>query len=248
MSSELTYYREYAPHVLLSPYIDCYWVDRHEHGQPGTFRILPDACMDIIFNFTGDDDPLFLVGTSTTYIDKTVCGTSDYFGIRFRPGGLYAFTRQPMHEFTDNKVYLKDLSRSFYVLLVDAVRQEMSDSFRIKRIEEALLRFMSAQTLKPVHQFILASIGHIANSGGRISIPELADHACTGERQLQRTYMEMIGVSPKTLCNITRYIRARHYIKKWPDISIEEVAHENGYFDRSHLFREFKRFSGKAPG
>jgi AraC-like DNA-binding protein len=134
-----------------------------------------------------------------------------------------------------------------YAALADAVRQEMPDAVRTKRVDEILLRLFVERSLKPAHLFVLSSIGQIGRSGGNISVSALAGHTCIGERQLQRTYMEMIGVSPKTLCNITRYIRTRRYISSNPGLSIEGVAHENSYFDRSHLFREFKRFSGTGP-
>jgi len=49
MASVPERYREYTPIAALRPYVACYWTSTAP-GGPSARRILPDGCIDILFN------------------------------------------------------------------------------------------------------------------------------------------------------------------------------------------------------
>ena len=50
-------YREYPPCSALDEYIECYWSREARVGgeSPTTQRVLPDGCVDILFDLSAGD-------------------------------------------------------------------------------------------------------------------------------------------------------------------------------------------------
>ena len=66
------------------------------------------------------------------------------------------------------------------------------------------------------------------------------------QRQLERTFKEYAGFSPKTFARILRFQSAtNHYgtTKK----TLTEIALDCGYYDQSHFIHDFSQFSGYTP-
>jgi transcriptional regulator GlxA family with amidase domain len=85
----------------------------------------------------------------------------------------------------------------------------------------------------------------ILASGGQISPDELAQRAGMTARQLQRRFQVSVGVSPKLLCRIVRFRTIFDCLQSrapWPSIALD-----CGFFDQSHLIRDFKQFAGQTP-
>jgi AraC-like DNA-binding protein len=54
-----------------------------------------------------------------------------------------------------------------------------------------------------------------------------------------------VGASPKQLASIVRF---RHAVRAYrPGLTLTQLAYDAGYFDQSHLIREFRAFTGLTP-
>ena len=63
--------------------------------------------------------------------------------------------------------------------------------------------------------------------------------------QFRRRCLEESGLTPKHLCRVLRFRRAcalAHPAADWA-----EIAAGAGYFDQSHLIRDFREFTGRTP-
>lgn len=67
-------------------------------------------------------------------------------------------------------------------------------------------------------------------------------------RQLERLFLETVGVPFKFFSMITRFNRTAHLIASQPQRALAEVAIEAGYADQSHMTRDFMRLAGISPG
>ncbi|MFC7340591.1 AraC family transcriptional regulator [Saccharopolyspora griseoalba] len=91
----------------------------------------------------------------------------------------------------------------------------------------------------------------IAWHRGNGSMSELARHVHLGERQLNALFKAEVGLAPKALSRLMRFEHARRRIAlavrggARPDLS--SVAHACGYFDHSHLVRDFRQYAGTTP-
>lgn len=85
----------------------------------------------------------------------------------------------------------------------------------------------------------------LRNTMGSTSVHELAATAGWSRRQLERRFLEQVGVSPKSLAQVLRLeeaLRLKHAKLSWAD-----AAAGAGYHDQSHLVRAFKAMLGCVP-
>jgi methylphosphotriester-DNA--protein-cysteine methyltransferase len=60
-------------------------------------------------------------------------------------------------------------------------------------------------------------------------------------------FQEKIGVSPKTLCAITRFTYVYQTLANHPNEILLNKSFYNLYYDQSHFIKEFRRFTGLPP-
>src|SRR5712691_3202615 len=87
-------YREIPPAPYLASAVECIWVSTAHSNAKGQFvyRVLPDGCMDLLFDFMAvGNRQVSVIGTMTRPLIVTTTGSVDLLGIRFRPGGLSRF-------------------------------------------------------------------------------------------------------------------------------------------------------------
>jgi transcriptional regulator GlxA family with amidase domain len=90
-----------------------------------------------------------------------------------------------------------------------------------------------------------------------VRVDELARSMGVGARQAERLFRERVGVSPKLFLGIVRFQRALSAARRAAPKSEKrsgrrrswaELAVALGFYDQSHLIRDFRRFAGGAPG
>ena len=93
------------------------------------------------------------------------------------------------------------------------------------------------------------AVAALVRTAGRARVDALAGRAGTTTRQLQRRFVERVGVSPKTLARILRFQRTLlHRAAGEPSrADWVRVAVECGYADQSHLIHDYAAFAGETP-
>nr|WP_246347860.1 helix-turn-helix domain-containing protein [Brevundimonas variabilis] len=66
-------------------------------------------------------------------------------------------------------------------------------------------------------------------------------------RQLQRRFIEQVGLSPKLYARTVRFDAVLEARRKDPSLSWTDLAHRHGYFDQAHLLRDAHAFTGLPP-
>ncbi len=90
------------------------------------------------------------------------------------------------------------------------------------------------------------AVDRLARGGDDARVAALAAELGMSERQLERRFLERVGVSPKRFASLCRLERASALARDGRPLA--DVAIEAGYFDQSHFVREFRRFAGAPPG
>ena len=239
-------YNQFSPHPALTDYIDAYWWasgDRNDHNKE---KILPNGCVDIIFNlgsdcktdngvFTMQNEKVYLVGPMTSFKETIISPDTRLLGIRFRPAAFSAFyTCSYLHK-------IKDVTIEF----------EKKHSPHLKKNIQASVDYFNHYFINklsgPKHN-LFTIIADIQNHKGRIDVQTLAKRHFTTIRQLERSFRLQIGISPKEFISLLRYQSALSKIKSnVSKISLADIAFETGYYDHSHLTNEFKRYTGTVP-
>jgi methylphosphotriester-DNA--protein-cysteine methyltransferase len=95
--------------------------------------------------------------------------------------------------------------------------------------------------------YIPKAINKIMNSGGSVSVGELTDEFGVSERQMERKFLERVGLTPKLLARIARINHVFKLLKMYPQFSWLDVIYTCGYFDQAHFIRDFKNLAGETP-
>ncbi|MEH0158479.1 helix-turn-helix domain-containing protein [Limibacter armeniacum] len=98
---------------------------------------------------------------------------------------------------------------------------------------------LSARTQEALH--------YILEQAGRMDVSEVAETCCTTLRNLQRDFKKAIGLSPKQFISLVRFNNAFRMMVKQPHQSLESISYECGYYDPSHLIKDFRKFMGVVP-
>lgn len=245
-------YREYCPHILLTPYIEAYWtvsgfVEKEEHH-----KILPDGCVDIIFSLeeTSHQSGLKsmfpnIVGTMTTYLEGSYLNNISLLGIRFKPAGFTAFTQIPIYEFTDQRIDLTSIESLFDEEFYYELPSKETAEKRIQEIDKYFLKRL--KNIFKLDQQIVYAIELIRQTEGKLSLMTVASESCLSIRHFERRFKTAIGIAPKTFSKVVKFQHTLSYLKKNNHLSIISLAIDCGYYDQAHLIKDFKSLSGNPP-
>src|ERR1700752_931073 len=206
-------YCEVNPQSPLSSFIECFWTLETEVPSTQPERILPDGCVELILNFGAqfsqhEQDHLklqprsFLVGQMTGPILISPTGPVQLLGIRFHPGGTLPFLRLPLHEITDQVVDLGGLSSKLDRELLGVTSHSPLLAEKVAAVEWVLTNQLL--TSKD-NSWLMLLCRRIIDSGGLVSVDQLANDAGISSRQLERRFLREVGLGPKLLGRIIRF-------------------------------------------
>lgn len=241
------FYREYQPDALLSPYIETYWISNGFTGEGKSYKILPDGCVDIIFSADKTQDTFYagIIGTMTTFLNVNYPDSLQMFGIRFKPTGITAFTRVPVEEFTDRNVELELVETLFCKSFCETLSEKQSTEEIIKHADNYLIN--RRPYLYQSDKQIIRAVDLIYLAKGQLTLSETASDVCLCQRHFERKFKSSIGVSPKTFARIIRFKHALQSLRNHPHQDLLTIAVECGYYDHTHLIKDFKILSGNTP-
>ena len=248
-------YKEWAPIPALAGLVEAIWLLRCEEAPSAADpqRILPDGCSELILNF-GDpveqllssgrairQPPILFVGQlpGPLYIKPT--GRLDQVGIRFRPAGAAGFIREPQSGLVGIGVPLSDLAAKLARTLAGAPFGATTLESRIAAVQAGLAAAIRTQ---PTPVGALAD--RVVRSWGGTSIDVLTREIGLSPRQLGRRFQLEVGLRPKLLARICRFQRVFHALEANP-AHWAQVAADCGYYDSSHLIRDFRELAGETP-
>ena len=85
-------------------------------------------------------------------------------------------------------------------------------------------------------------------SQGNISMTQLAEETGYSECYIRRIFKQIHGISPK---NFERFVRFQNMLRTMNaakgTIRLDELAQKCGYYDESHMMKDFKNFAGMTP-
>jgi AraC-like DNA-binding protein len=188
----------------------------------------------------------FVAGVHETYSDSQWLGPSSGVQVDFTPPGAYLFFGVPMHMLANRVVDFEDLLGREGALLVERLRETPGWDGRFRVLESFVAgRLIAAD--EPSGEVSWAW-NAIESTDGTARIGGLADELGWSKRRLIARFREQIGVPPKTAARVVRFRRAVQALESNPNADWVALALECGYYDQSHLIREFREFAGMTPG
>ncbi len=249
-----------TPSPILSGYIKSYWTIKScvpqatKHIQ----RIVPSGLPELIFyiekkpetstpNKTITDFTV-LSGQQKSFYDIIVTDKLSVFSVIFQPHGLVEFLNIPLSEIYNQNVPLRCILKNEVVALEMKISEAASFSKRVEIIETFLLKRLKKIKKQYEFQRIKQSIELINQTRGKIGISRLASGACLSRKQYERTFLSVVGTSPKQFLKIVRFQNAIYQKHRNRHLQLTGLAYDCGYYDQSHMINDFKSLSGLTPG
>jgi AraC-like DNA-binding protein len=248
-------YQEQLPSTRLAAIVKRYWSLEYDGVGAEPETILPDGCPELIFNlsdrFKRVDDgraevqPASLfAGQISSRITIRPTGKVKLFGVRFRPSGAFALCGFSAHELTDRMFDIESIFGRDGSLLEETINVASTFEARIEVFEKFVLN--SAPNAAG-EGGMSAVLDLITARRGNVQISRLASYLNRTERSLERSFRERVGLTPKMFARIVRFQNVVRAIESSSDTKMLDAALSFGYFDQSHMIRDFREFSGQSP-
>jgi len=161
----------------------------------------------------------------------------------FQPAGFHALFSIPMHELTDKNFD----AHAVLGPVVSRLEQLLGECRTFEQRLHVANKFLLRRAIEVRCFDGIAGVAARILLGGDSRIATLADNAGLSIRQLERIFLQQLGVRPKLFARIARFeaaldSKARSAQKSWTD-----VAHEFGYHDQMHMVHDFEEFTGGTP-
>ena len=241
----------------LGRFVDCLWYSNGESRAHQKERLLPTGSIDMIFKLQEDRKVRIFNGEMAQSIGGAVVSgaysrhyaidtsqPSPTLGVHFRSGGAARFLGIPLSEFMDRHIALDDIWGREANLLRERLSEASSVSSRFDILEQTLLKRLDdppddySAILKAVEKFsvpIAESVKSVSESMGYRS------------KRFIRLFHESVGLTPKLFCRIQRFQSVLERIVGGDRDAWVGVAVDAGYYDQSHLIRDFRAFAGVTP-
>ena len=226
-------YREFpapAPHRAS---IACLWVRVAGAGGAPPTRVLPDACVDLIWSAGRG---AWVAGPDTGPVLFEAASGSILVGARFRPGAGGTALGVPLSEIRDLRAPADEL----WPALDRRLPADLAPRAAMARIAGAAASLAAAA---PPDDAIVAATRLLADPRARVE--RLADTLGLSERQLRRRCDAAVGYGPKALQRTLRFRRVLYGLDGGDDLA--RIAADAGYADQAHMSRECTRLSGLSP-
>ena len=239
-------------------------------------RLLPDGAVELIVDLTDAPKRLYhredftrstafrhawISGMRREWLVIEAAPGSSMAVIRFRPGGAYPMLGFAVEGITDVVSPLEDVLGEASSSLRDRILAAATIEGKMAAVEAWLLeRAAGRLETHPVVEYLAGRL--FAPAGIRIG--DVVAELGYSQRHVLSLFQRWVGLSPKQYGRIRRFQQmltsvARSTAPSDDPAALElraappaepdwaELALQHGYYDQSHLVRDFKEFAGLTP-
>lgn len=250
-------YAQYTPSNTLANYIECYWIYKAPFASmPAIERLIPGGRIEIIVNL-GNPMQFVMPGNLSNgkvVIDTHIMGqrnqiyytkqhgNTDLIGVRFKPGGIAAFTRLPAAELLNQLLPAEYVFGNALKDWKERMREKISDSDKIHLLDQLIIQIFKGITTDwaPCNKIV-----DIVRKGGPIPINDLCNENESYYKKMERSFLKYVGYTPKHYYRIVRFNRALRYMTSKK--SLTSICYDCDYYDQSHFIKDFRQFTGTTP-
>lgn len=255
--------RIHKPAPPLSEFVDCLWYMEGQAGLHKRERALPTGTVELVFSlsnspfriFENDADRLgqrfhgsVICGVQPGYFVLDTSEPVSVVGVHFRPGGAAPFLGMSVSETAGRHLELEDVwgsgARALREQLIVAVKRPGQRMFEL--IERALLARMDIRRLP--HPAAIYTILQLSAPPALTRIEHVRSGTGYSSKRFIELFRESVGITPKMYSRIRRFQSVIERLSRGLDVEWAHVAADSGYYDQSHLNRDFRCFAGVTPG
>ena len=253
-------FRSYKPAAPLSDFIENLWLYDGYESPCLKERIFPSGTFELVFNLRHDELRIYKATAPdqcTYFAGAIVSGPYNGFfvtdteeeasvmGVHFRPGGAFPFLGVLADELVDSHVNLESLWGRQAREAHERLAEETSSTRKFRLLERLLLSRLSRSHER--HPAVSLALEGLCLNNSRAIVRKLARSSGLSDRRFIDVFRFEVGLKPKIFNRVHRFQRVLHLVHRVPEPDWADLASNHGYFDQSHLIRDFLAFSGLTP-
>jgi AraC-like DNA-binding protein len=253
-------FRSYKPAPPLSDFIENFWLYDGYESPHFRERIFPSGTFELVFNLRDDELRIYkatqpdqcahfsgaiVSGPYHGFFATDTEEEASVMGVHFRPGGAFPFLGILADDLADSHIDLEDIWGRQASRARERLCGETSPKAKFRLLEELLLSRLSGSFEH--HPAVSLALEGLRLNNSRAIVRKLARDAGLSDRRFIDVFRFEVGLKPKLFNRVQRFQRVLHLVHRVAEPDWRELAVEHGYFDQSHLIRDFLIFSGLTP-
>jgi AraC-like DNA-binding protein len=167
--------------------------------------------------------------------------------VNFTPIGARVLLQRPMHEVFGQSVCVSALFGAAGTQLIDAMGNAVTWAERFALLDQFLCARASRAKLSVCAPEVSWAWQTLAASHGVCTIGHLMQYTGWSAKRLITGFRDAVGVTPKTAARLLRFAAVVEQLDAADAATWSARALDRGYFDQSHLTRDFAEFAGCTP-
>ena len=252
-------YRSYVPASPLADLIEDFWLYDDYEPRHLRERILPSGTVELVINLRENELRIYdraRPGACERFAGAIVSGPyagffvidtaeeASLLGVHFKPGGALPFFGLPVSELAQTHVNLDALWGRLAGQLRERLLAATSPLARFRILESTLAARLSAPFTH--HDAVRFAVGAFSQSGAA-TVRAVTDRVGLSHRRFVEVFKTEVGLTPKLFCRVQRFQRLLALVRRHSAPDWSRLALDCGFFDQSHLIRDFGEFSGFGP-
>lgn len=215
-------------------------------GVRQVVETLPHPTVHLVFT-SGDPAAAEVHGIHTGKFARVLEGQQNVFGVKFRPGAFRTFLGRAVASLQNLTIDAKEVFGPSVVEIAGALTaHDPVQDEKIALANEFLLARLPAGDAKAQLAASLAERAALQDPA-LSTVEQMARAAGMSERALQRLFREYVGIGPKWVILRYRLHELVERLNSGEPVDWAGEAADLGYFDQSHLIRDFRRLTGYSP-
>ena len=248
------------PKPPLSKFVDSFWFYEGNNAEHQPQHILPTGTLELVINMR-QDELLFYDSerreNCSRFSGAVVSGAHGHrfaphatekiaiIGVHFKPGGAFPFLGFPANDLADTHVDLETIWGASASRLRTRLCEAKTSAERFQLLQDALLNRLCHGVEQ--HYAVSTALEIFWKNQIHPTVRETAKYLGLSQRRFIQVFSAEVGLTPKLFSRIQRFQQGRNLLQINPTPNWAALALDLGYFDQSHLIREFLEFSGLSP-
>lgn len=211
-----------------------------------SFKAVPDGSTDLIFGIGEKDVKVSIGGTVLKAKDWDFEDGRYYFGARFLPGRCILPKDLSIEDVVNADVEIDQ--NDYGTGLTDQIAEAADVVQRAEILMSYLSENRKGSYRDGIHTLEEYMRQRIYATKGNITIGMLSRETGYSECYIRRIFKQIHGISPK---EFERFIRFQAFLNEITassgEVTSEETALNCGYYDQSHMLKDFRVFAGTTP-
>jgi AraC-like DNA-binding protein len=255
-----TIFNFYKPNPPLSKFVDNFWLYEGHEAEHKTERILPTGTLELVINLRQNELRFYdaerpenfsrfsgaiVSGAHGRGFAPDTAEEDFVIGVHFKPGGAFPFLGLPAGDLADTHVDLETLWGPSAGRLRERLCEARTPAERFQLLQEALLSRLCHGVEQ--HYAVSAALEMFGKNQAGPTVREAAKYLGLSQRRFIQVFKAEVGMTPKLFSRIQRFQQTRTFIQQNTSPNWAALAMDLGYFDQSHMIREFLEFSDLSP-